>query len=95
MNLQNELEELEQKSGDLDKLYEEQENLLNEIFGGAYGSEEENRLESELDQHETMRNRIVEANFKWRQAQLMIDYAYKQLEHAVNKWQEIPEIEGR
>ena len=33
-----------------------------------------------------MRNRIVEANFKWRQAQMMIDYAYKQLEYAVNKW---------
>ena len=33
-----------------------------------------------------MRNRIVEANFKWKQAQMMIDYSYKQLEYAVNKW---------
>ena len=37
-------------------------------------------------QHEEMRNRIVEANFKWKQAQMMIDYSYKQLEYAVNKW---------
>ncbi len=36
-----------------------------------------------------MRNRVVEANFKWRQAQLMVDYAYKQLEFAVKKWAEV------
>ena len=43
-----------------------QEQLLDQIFEGAYGSEEENRLESILDQTEDMRYRIVEANFKWR-----------------------------
>jgi len=37
------------------------------IFNGAYGSEEENRLEDNLDHVEEMRNRIAEANFKWRQ----------------------------
>ena len=42
-----------------------------------------------------MRNRIVEANFKWRQAQLMIDYAYKQLEHAVKKWEEVLQEDER
>ena len=38
-----------------------------QLFNGAYGSEEENRLEDNLDHVEEMRNRIVEANFKWRQ----------------------------
>ena len=41
------------------------------IFGGEYGSVEENQLEESLDQHEEMRNRIVEANFKWKQAEAL------------------------
>ena len=72
--------------------------LSNQQFffsSGAYGSEEENRLESILDQTEEMRNRIVEANFKWRQAQMMVDYAHKQLEYAVQKWKDIEEIDAR
>ena len=64
-------------------------------ISGAYGSEEENRLESILDQTEEMRNRIVEANFKWRQAQMMVDYAHKQLDFAVAKWKDINEIDAR
>ena len=63
------------------------------IFGGDYGSVEENQLEEILDQHEELRNRIVEANFKWKQAQLMVDYAYKQLNEAVGRWQVLPGIE--
>ena len=39
-------------------------------------------LEETLDQHEVLRTRIVEANFKWKQAQLMVDYASKQLTEA-------------
>ena len=69
-----------------------QEALLNQIFGGEYGSEEENRLENILEEHENMRNRVVEANFKWRQAQLMVDYAYKQLDFAVKKWESVEEL---
>ena len=44
-------------------------------------------LEETLDQHEELRNRIVEANFKWRQAQLMVDYAFRQLSEVVTRWQ--------
>ena len=35
----------------------------------------------------------MEANFKWKQAQLMVDYAFKQLTEAVQKWQSLPNIE--
>jgi len=92
-NADNELRELKYQSEELQKLYNEQEQLLSEIFGGSYGSEEENRLESIFDQTEEMRNRIVEANFKWRQAQMMVDYARKQLEFAVQKWRDIEQID--
>ncbi|XP_059092781.1 golgin subfamily A member 3-like isoform X3 [Tigriopus californicus] len=92
-NLEAEIVSLELDVEQLQSLYEEQETILDRIFGGAYGSEDENHLESSLDQHEQMRNRIVEANFKWRQAQLMVDYAYKQLEHAVTKWTDVQTID--
>ena len=94
LNLNQEIEELNEKSESLNALYSEQEELLAQIFGGAYGSETENRLESILDQHEQMRNRIVEANFKWKQAQLMVDYAYKQLDYAVQKWLEVNTVDA-
>ena len=84
--LSSEVEELDRRSERLQALYKEQDELLDQIFNGAYGSEKENQLENFLDQTEEMRNRIVEANFKWKQAQMMIDYSYKQLEYAVNKW---------
>ena len=84
--LAKEVGELDRRSERLQALYSEQDELLDQIFNGAYGSDKENQLESFLDQTEEMRNRIVEANFKWKQAQMMIDYSYKQLEFAVNKW---------
>ena len=84
--LTSEVQELDRRSERLQDLYKEQDELLDQIFNGAYGSEKENQLENFLDQTEEMRNRIVEANFKWKQAQMMIDYSYKQLEYAVNKW---------
>ena len=54
---------------------------------------EENQLEESLDQHEEMRNRIVEANFKWKQAQLMVDYAFKQFNESVSKWKSLTNID--
>ena len=91
-SLEREIETLGEQAGDLQALYQKQDELLKKIFGGEYGSLEENHLEETLDQHEELRNRIVEANFKWKQAQLMVDYAFKQLTEAVEKWQSLPNI---
>ncbi|KAF2345761.1 hypothetical protein FHG87_023484, partial [Trinorchestia longiramus] len=62
------------------------------MFGGEYGSAMENRLEQELDTLEAHRARIMEANFKWRQSQMMLEYACKQLAVAVQKWQDLPTL---
>ncbi|KAF0313359.1 hypothetical protein FJT64_016111 [Amphibalanus amphitrite] len=62
------------------------------IFGGGYGSRRESELEQELDMLEAQRARIMEANFKWRQAQMMMEYACRQLAVAVQKWQDLPDI---
>lgn len=47
-------------------------------------------MEETLDSQEELRNRIVEANFKWKQAQLMVDYSFKQLTEAVGRWDTLP-----
>jgi len=92
-SLELEIESLVEQSTDLHSLYARQDELLKRIFGGEYGSVEENQLEESLDQHEEMRNRIVEANFKWKQAQLMVDYAFKQLNEANSKWKSLTNID--
>ena len=56
-------------------------------------SAEENQLEESLDQHEELRNKIIAAKLKWKQAQLMVDYGGKQLNEAVERWQELEGIE--
>merc|ERR1712038_370908 len=92
-SLELEIDSLVEQSTALHSLYARQDELLKRIFGGEYGSVEENQLEESLDQHEEMRNRIVEANFKWKQAQLMVDYAFKQLNEAVGKWTALTNID--
>jgi len=48
--LDDEMSAAAERADKLQNLYEEQDELLKEIFGGEYGSEDENRLEAELDQ---------------------------------------------
>ncbi|XP_076029182.1 BH3-only protein sayonara [Oratosquilla oratoria] len=90
--LASEVIELEKKAGEIQELYSQQDEILDKLFGGEYGSITENQLEAELDELETHRGRILEANFKWRQAQMMLEYACKQLAVAVQKWQDLPTI---
>ncbi len=65
---------------------------IDRIFGGQYGSALENRLEQELEDLEDKRGRILEANFKWRQAQMMFEYACMQLSVAISKWQGLKDL---
>lgn len=65
---------------------------LDSIFGGAYGSERENRLEKEYDLLIERKNHIDQAHFKWKQALIMVKQACSQLGLAVQKWKELSEI---
>ncbi|XP_064092283.1 uncharacterized protein LOC135205494 isoform X2 [Macrobrachium nipponense] len=87
-----EVAELETRARKLQRLYKRHDDLMDRLFGGEYGSALENALEAELDELEAHRCRIMEANFKWRQAQMMLEYACKQLAVAVQKWQDLPAI---
>ena len=52
----------------------------------------EKELEQRLDLLEAQRGSILEANFKWRQGQMMLEYAVKQMSVAVKKWSKLNEI---
>ncbi|XP_037093463.1 uncharacterized protein LOC119113212 [Pollicipes pollicipes] len=90
--LQQEVAELKESVETLEVLHLHQDELLAKIFGGGHGSKREIELEQELDILESRRARIMEANFKWRQAQMMMEYACRQLAVAVQKWQDLPDI---
>ncbi|CAG0901527.1 unnamed protein product [Cyprideis torosa] len=95
-DLEEEVKTLQVSGDKLQELYSEQDDVLGRIFGGDYGSPMENRLEAELDELEFQRAKILEANFKWRQAQMMMEYACKQMAVAVQKWrnlEDVPQIE--
>ena len=93
--LKTEVEELEGSSAKLDRLYAEQDEILDKVFNGAYGSDRENQLESQLDVLEMERHRVVDASYKWQQAQVMTSYAYEQLKFACKKWTSISQVDQR
>ena len=57
------------------------------MFGGSYGSEQENCLERELDSLLEEKTRVQNAQFRWSQAAIMLDFAVEQLHEAVRHWQ--------
>ncbi|XP_069102531.1 arginine and glutamate-rich protein 1-like [Argopecten irradians] len=73
----------------LNKLYQEQEELLNSIFSGSYGSALENELEADLEMHRERKQRIDIARYKWTNGRVLLSHACKQLETATKKWTEM------
>ena len=57
------------------------------MFGGSYGSEQENALERELDSLLEEKAKVQNAQFRWSQAAIMLDFALEQLHEAVRHWQ--------
>ena len=57
------------------------------MFGGSYGSEQENCLERELDSLLEEKTRVQNAQFRWSQAAIMLDFTVEQLHEAVRHWQ--------
>ena len=57
------------------------------MFGGSYGSVQENALERELDSLLEEKTKVQNAQFRWSQAAIMLDFALEQLHEAVRHWQ--------
>ncbi|XP_056002664.1 uncharacterized protein LOC125661515 [Ostrea edulis] len=74
---------------ELEKLCQEQESLLSEIFDGAYGSDLENKLESDLDLIREKRQRIGNAKYKWTNGRILLQHACNQMAQANKRWAEL------
>ncbi|GAB6027702.1 hypothetical protein CHUAL_001941 [Chamberlinius hualienensis] len=92
VELTHECELLQEDVDDLKELMETQDKLLDSWFDGEYGSHLENQLEEEVEMLELKMQKYEEVNFKWRQAQVMIEYACKQIGTSVEKWEGIMKL---
>ena len=59
------------------------------IFDGAYGSDLENKLESDLDLVREKRQRIGTAKYKWTNGRVLLEHACNQLAFANKRWEEV------
>lgn len=89
--VETEKELAKEKAGiaELEKMCQEQEELLSKIFDGAYGSELENKLESDLDLVREKRQRIGNAKYKWTNGRILLEHACTQLAVANKCWGEV------
>ncbi|XP_078327394.1 uncharacterized protein LOC111115419 isoform X1 [Crassostrea virginica] len=74
---------------ELEEMVQEQEELLSKIFDGAYGSDLENKLESDLDLVREKRQRIGNAKYKWTNGRVLLEHACNQLALANKRWEEV------
>ncbi|XP_060076503.1 rho GTPase-activating protein gacV-like [Ylistrum balloti] len=70
----------------LNKLCQEQDQALNDIFKGSYGSDLENKLEADLDMLQEKKKRIDDAKYKWTNGHVLLQHAVHQLSTAVQCW---------
>ncbi|OWF52754.1 uncharacterized protein LOC110447357 isoform X2 [Mizuhopecten yessoensis] len=76
----------------LDKLCKEQEEVLNSIFKGSYGSALENRLEADLDMMQEKKQRIDVARYKWTNGRVLLQHAVNQLAAATTCWSDLKKV---
>ncbi|XP_076439014.1 uncharacterized protein LOC143277922 isoform X2 [Babylonia areolata] len=91
--LEQEVAECGKQMETLMKLYDQQDEILGQIFNGEYGSDLENKLESEFDSVKERKERILVAKYKWSNAKILLQHAVKQLGVASTKWMEILKVE--
>ncbi|CAI5440262.1 unnamed protein product [Caenorhabditis angaria] len=82
-----------QQTDNLNALYDEQDKMLEGIFGTEYASEKENVLEGEVDDMVDWQQRVSLAMFKWANGRVLLVHALTQMTFGINRWQDIQKIE--
>ncbi|XP_039270403.2 uncharacterized protein LOC120345080 isoform X1 [Styela clava] len=90
--MESEIKELQVDHTELNKHYKEQDDILESIFGGSYGSELEEKLEADLDKEQDRKQRIQASMNSWSNAQIYVQSATNQLNYAYARWQSILRI---
>ncbi|XP_075589303.1 uncharacterized protein LOC124496321 [Dermatophagoides farinae] len=91
-NYESELKELQILCDQLHELYQQRDNVLNQIFEGNYGSEKEIQLEKELDSLIEERHYIEIAKIRWINSDNLIIDALKCLDIGVEKIRQFHQV---
>lgn len=84
-----EVQSLQNQCQELQKLREERERKLDEIFDGKYGSELEEQLEAETDLLTERKEMISRTSHYWKNAKVLMEHATQQLAYATRRWAQI------
>ncbi|EDO38451.1 predicted protein, partial [Nematostella vectensis] len=88
---QSEVETVKQETELLGKKRHEQEEILGKIFNDTYGSDNEWKLEMELDALGDQKERVQAAHTKWTNARKFLYTAANQILWALRRWSQIGE----
>ncbi|KAI6215892.1 hypothetical protein M3Y94_00438100 [Aphelenchoides besseyi] len=83
------------QTANLNDLYEKQDELLVGIFGLDYASEQENKLEAQLDDALEWQQRVSLAKFKWSNGRVLLVHALTQMAFGITRWKELNEIDSK
>ncbi|KAI6188834.1 hypothetical protein M3Y98_00397200 [Aphelenchoides besseyi] len=83
------------QTANLNDLYEKQDELLVGIFGLDYASEQENKLEAQLDDALEWQQRVSLAKFKWCNGRVLLVHALTQMAFGITRWKELNEIDSK
>lgn len=84
-----EIKLLKSKMSYLQGLYQEEDALLEGLFGESYGSEEEKHMELELDKVRSYRDTMAGGVLEWQEASMLVQASTELLDRAVTCWKEI------
>ncbi|PVD36402.1 hypothetical protein C0Q70_03385 [Pomacea canaliculata] len=91
--LEEEVATLSKEMEALMKMHDDLDIILGlELFNGRYGSELENKLETECEVLLDKNERIMAAKYKWTYAQILLQHAVRQLWFACCRWIELSRV---
>ena len=84
-----EVDSLKKDYEQLTMLSKQEEETLNELFGGKYGSELEEQLEMETDLLNERKDMITATRNRWCNAKVLMQHAFGQLRYSTRRWAQI------
>lgn len=67
--------------------------ILDSTFDGDFGSDLENKLESEVKRLSDSKDQLRQALHKWSNARFLLVYAYNQIQTCEQKWSEMMKLD--
>jgi hypothetical protein len=92
-NAKEKLEKYKKENQKALEIYNEQMNILYSTFDGDFGSELENKLETQVNELGKSKEQLRSALHKWSNARFLLVYAYNQIQASEQSWMELMKLE--